>query len=278
MRKFVALAVGLLLCGLVAISSAPTERSAVMVQMPDVQLNSGGPVVSKFKQLSTAVDELGRQSRYPFSAGPPGMFNVVPDPSGAIAANGKPVANLHIGYADGSPLLTVAPSKIGKQGFTIFDTTGNTLFNTDPDVGYGLASPIESIPLYPYDPPNFGISGSSFTPLWTGAVQPINPAVQGQILLKMVSTASNSAIEARWHYSSSGYSSYSVVSTLSGTTAGTYYANSPAQVLLLPATEIGVVAQVALETRMSAGAGTSYATPNWFFGASAHDAATKGGW
>jgi hypothetical protein len=220
-----------------------------MVASPGTDFSGADGLPNVLLGLQRQIDELGRQTKFPFVISHAGVddFTILPNPNGDNAL------------------------------VSIYDGSGNVLFQSDADAGYGVAWPIVTVPFYAYDPPNFGITGNVFTPVWTGQFVPTNPGVEGQIALKMVCSTAAS-MQARWHHYNGSFSTYSTPVTLSGATAGTYYANSILQATLIPASQIGSPTIVALETCMVSGTGTAYPAPNFYYGASQFHANQIGGW
>jgi len=234
---------------------------------------------NELRDLRRIVDELTRASRFPFSIGHAGVpdFTVLPSESG------DGTADLTMYYGNGDPLV-VTRTISGRKIFAIRDAkvggTQPTLFATDPIAGYGLATPYVQWSMYPYDPPDLGHGLGSFYPIWTGNAQALNPSVQSSISLKLVSTAPNTTMQARWHLYDlvTGYSTYAAVQSLTNVAAGTNYANSALQATTIPQSEIGKSLIVDLEARISAGVGTAYASPNYFVGSGKALADSIGGW
>lgn len=221
-----------------------------MVASPNVSFGGTDPLINVLAGLQGQTDELGRQTKYPFSVSHSGVpdFTILPNPNGTNAL------------------------------ITIYDGSGNPLFASDAVAGYGVATPNAVVPMYVFDPPNMGTTSGTFTPIWTGQFQPSNPGVQASALLKLVvSTAA--VMQCRWHhYSTSGFSTYSTVTELDAAGAGTYFANTAIQTTLIPPTEMGVQTIVALEACLVSGTGTAYAVPNFYLGASGFYVNATGGW
>ncbi|MEV6908027.1 hypothetical protein [Amycolatopsis sp. NPDC051071] len=236
-------------------------------------------LANELRDLRRIVEELTRASRFPFSIGHAGVpdFTVLPSESG------DGTADLTMYYGNGDPLV-VTRTVGGKKIFGIKDASVGgvqpSLFVTDPIAGYGLATPYVQFAMYPYDPPALGNGSGSFYPIWTGNAQALNPAVQANISLKLVSTAPSTTMQARWHLYdlATGYSTYAAVQSLTNVAAGTGYANSALQATTIPQSEIGKSLIVDLEARISAGTGTAYASPNYFVGSGKGLADSIGGW
>ncbi|MFD5089314.1 hypothetical protein ACFWMR_01840 [Amycolatopsis thailandensis] len=251
----------------------------MVANQPIERPNSQDYLVNELRDLRRTIEEFTRSSKFPFSIGHGGVpdFTVLPSESG------DGTADLSVYYGDGNPLL-VTRTVAGKKVFAIRDTLVGgqqpTLFGTDPIAGYGLATPYTQYSMYPYDPPDLGHGSATFYPIWTGNAQHLNPAVQASILLKLVSTAPNTTMQARWHLYDlvTGYSTYAAVQSLTNVTAGTSYANSALQATTVPQSEIGKSLIVDLEARISVGAGTAYASPNYFVGSGKGLADSIGGW
>jgi hypothetical protein len=89
------------------------------------------------------IDELGRRSTYPFSAGPGGTIQVYPDPS-IKDANGQPVVDTVMKYDTGIAALSIKPGSPtygSKQQMVMRDLAGNVVYRTDESAGYGLSAP-----------------------------------------------------------------------------------------------------------------------------------------
>lgn len=104
--------------------------------------------------LAQQVEEAGRSNKYPLSVAPDGqdLFSIRPDPGGAVAANGQPVANVTLGYGDGTAMLRTLPTNSGNQRFELLDNSGRVVMANDPVAGYGMTLP-EIVPfIYPSAP------------------------------------------------------------------------------------------------------------------------------
>lgn len=182
-------------------------------------------LVQRTLDMQRQIDELGRQSKFPISAG---------------------------------------------SEFALYDPTTNIkLLGTDTDLGYGLSAPFAQTSFVPYDSPNLGSTLTTYSVLWVGDLRLFNPACQGVIAAKLVSTAGAArTATSRWHVTGpSGYSSYSTPSTLSLPGSGTAFGYSPTQSLLVPASLMNGTFQVFLEAKVDGTLCTSYAAPSFFAGA-----------
>lgn len=250
----------------------------MVANLPIERPNSQDYLINELRELRRTVEEYTRASKFPFSIG----HNGVPDFTVLPSESGDGTADLTMYYGNGDPLV-VTRTVGGKKIFGIKDASVGgvqpSLFVTDPISGYGLATPYVQFALYPYDPPDLGHGSATFYPIWTGNAQALNPAVQAVISLKLVSSAA-ATMQARWHLydSVTGYSTYSAVQSLSNPGAGTNYAFSAAQATTIPQSEIGKSLIVDLEARISAGAGTAYASPTYFVGSGKGLADSIGGW
>ncbi|QKV74529.1 hypothetical protein [Amycolatopsis sp. Hca4] len=117
------------------VANQPIERP----QSPDFLIN-------QLRDLQQRVDELTRQSKYPFSVSHGGTpdFTVLPntDNSGAVVS--------------------------------VYDGAGTLVVATDPDTKYGLARPYAQVPMYPSQPGLVYSGAGAATPLWSGQLQQLN--------------------------------------------------------------------------------------------------------
>jgi hypothetical protein len=89
---------------------------------------------------------------YPFSAGPDGQFQIVPDAS-IVDVNGNPVVDTQLTYESGIPAVSIAPGSAlygNKQQMRINDLSGHAMLLTDESAGYGLSAPIFTVPMLRY--------------------------------------------------------------------------------------------------------------------------------
>src|SRR4051812_30905163 len=103
-------------------------------------------LINQLRDLQQRVDELTRQSKYPFSVSHVGVpdFTVLPngDNSGAVVS--------------------------------IYDGAGTLVVATDPDTKYGLARPYAPVPMYPSQPGLVYSGAGAATSLWSGQLQQLN--------------------------------------------------------------------------------------------------------
>jgi hypothetical protein len=115
-----------------------------MVASPNVDFGGANGLANFLQDQQRQIDELGRRSTYPFSAGPGGTFQVYPDPS-IKDATGQPVVDTVLSYATGAPALALKPGKPiygSKQQMSMYDLAGNVMYRTDESAGYGLSAPL----------------------------------------------------------------------------------------------------------------------------------------
>lgn len=109
-------------------------------------------LINQLRNLQQTVDELTRQSKFPFVVSHGGVvdFAVVPreDSDSAVVQ--------------------------------VFDGTGKLVLGSDADVGYGLAQPFIQVPMYPTNPGLIFNSGTSFASYYTGQVQQLNSCFLAQ--------------------------------------------------------------------------------------------------
>jgi hypothetical protein len=125
-----------------------------MVNMPDVSLGDGGAIVSKFKAQDQAIDELGRQSKFPFSAGPAGSFTIKPDPAVVNPATGLPMTDTTVRFDTGVAAMAIQPGNAmygSKQIMVLRDLAGTSVYTTDEAAGYGLSNPTLAFTLSGYE-------------------------------------------------------------------------------------------------------------------------------
>lgn len=136
------------------------------------------PIVDELARIQNAIDQAGRKTAYPLSVTNSDtgdkLFAIVKDPS-AVDTNGRPVADVYLGYGNGSPLLDTYPTDtVGRQGFRVRDASGNPLMQTDDLAGYGLAAPLSPILVQPVDARlNPGVIGANTTWKYGQGNQPI---------------------------------------------------------------------------------------------------------
>jgi hypothetical protein len=116
-----------------------------MVASPNVDFGGASGLANFLQDQQRQIDENGRRSTYPFSAGPGGgTFQIFPDPT-IVDGNGKPVVDTVLKYGDGTTALSVRPGlpQFGsKQQMVLRDLGGNITYATDEAAGYGLAAPL----------------------------------------------------------------------------------------------------------------------------------------
>jgi hypothetical protein len=134
--------------------------------------------VDELESLNRAIDSVSRKTAYPISVTNSDtgdkLFSIVRDPT-AVDGNGRPVADVYLGYGNGKPLLDTYPTDVaGRQGFRIRDAAGNPLVQTDDLAGFGLAAPLNPIQVQPVDARlNPGIIGANTTWKYAQGNQPI---------------------------------------------------------------------------------------------------------
>jgi hypothetical protein len=167
-----------------------------MVNTPQVNFTGGDVIANQFKNRDQVAAEQGRQSKYPFSAGPNGSFQIYPDPT-IVDGSGNPVVDTVLKYQDGGPALTIRPGAAtygSKQQLRINDLSGNAMLQTDESAGYGLSAPIVTMPL----PPLFGGGGFFSVPAGTEvAIAQLaaifyNPSIQVTGTFTVLTTANGS--------------------------------------------------------------------------------------
>jgi hypothetical protein len=114
-----------------------------MVASPNVDFGGANGLANFLQDMQRQIDENGRRSTYPFSAGPMGTFQIYPDPT-IVDATGKPVVDTVLKYGDGTTALSIRPGlpQYGsKQQMVMRDLAGRAMYATDESAGYGLIHP-----------------------------------------------------------------------------------------------------------------------------------------
>jgi hypothetical protein len=114
-----------------------------MVASPNVDFGGANGLANFLQDQQRQIDELGRRSTYPFSAGPGGTIQVYPDPS-IKDVNGQPVVDTVMKFDTGIAALSIKPGIAAygsKQQMTMRDLSGYVMYRTDESAGYGLAQP-----------------------------------------------------------------------------------------------------------------------------------------
>lgn len=205
----------------------------MVANQPIERPESSDFLANQLQDLKNRVDELTRQSKYPFSISHSGVpdFTVLPnaDNSGAIVS--------------------------------IYDGAGHVLFQTDPDTKYGLAAPETPVPLYQAIPGLVFTSATSFVQLWTGQFTMLSSSFMGKwVVNTSYGGVAPSAISESYMRLSNYDSSYAQVSpTFTSTTVGagsaTEYGTPWA--LTVPASVIGQRLYVDIFARMKQGGSSS---------------------
>lgn len=222
---------------------------------------TGDPLINEIRDLRAKVENLARKTTYPFSIAPDEhtLFSITPDPE-ATAPNGKPVANLTVGYGDGAPLMRSRPGASGRQVFEVLDRNSSALFQTDDLSGYGLAWPQIPCPMYPWVPGITNITGSVFSAVLGGQMKQVNPAflVEGSIRILPSGTAAAEMFIRLYDPANNWTYDFPVLQT-GGRTVDTWMSYGPAA-CMVPADAIGNTLEVTVNVRMSAGSGSAGGT------------------
>jgi hypothetical protein len=168
-----------------------------MVASPNVDFGGANGLANFLQDQQRQIDELGRQSRYPFSAGPMGTFQIYPDPT-IVDANGEPVVDWTLSYGDGTPAISVKPGlpKYGsKQQMALYDLAGNVVYRTDESAGYGLSAPLYNYTLGVLFAGTSSASNTSGTEVAVAesATPFYNPAIYARALVTMPTAVTWSA-------------------------------------------------------------------------------------
>lgn len=168
-------------------------------------------------------------------------------------------SRLRVRYGSGAQAMLIGTDVDGKPKIVIQDPSGNVLLATDSDIGYGLASPIVSIPAYITEPNQSFTQSATFVEILRGRFSAQNPAVEVTYTLSASYGSFAPAVQgaAYWSLTDSvtGWSYSSPV-----TTGGTWSSVSTnlvqpigPQAVLLPSTEIGRALDFVVYCRMVAG-------------------------
>lgn len=115
-----------------------------MVASPNVNFGGADGLANFLQDQQRQADEQGRQTKYPFSAGPAGTsFQIYPDPA-ITDASGNPVVDTVLRYGDGKTALSIKPGAAhygSKQQLVLRDLSGTVSYATDESAGYGLSHP-----------------------------------------------------------------------------------------------------------------------------------------
>lgn len=205
----------------------------MVANQPIERPESSDFLTNQLRDLKQRVDELTRQSKYPFSISHGGVpdFSVLPnaDNSGAIVS--------------------------------VYDGAGHVLFQTDPDTKYGLATPELSVQMYPAVPGLVFTTATSFQQLYTGQFTAQNSSFMGKwVVNTSYGGVAPSAISESYMRLANYDSSYAQVSpTYTSSTVGagssTEYVTPWA--LTIPASVIGQRLYVDIFARMKQGGASS---------------------
>ncbi|WP_410644486.1 hypothetical protein [Amycolatopsis sp. lyj-346] len=224
------------------VASQPIERP----DSPDFLIN-------RLRELEQRVDELTRQSKYPFSISHNGVpdFTVLPnaDNSGAIVS--------------------------------VYDGAGHALIQTDPDTKYGLARPEQHVPMYQVTPGAIYNSSTTFVRMLAGTTVAMCSSFAMQWILTVVYGGGGAAAVAQTYAvisdPATGYATTTTTTTTPSTTSsiGDVTTVSPFAITL-PPTVIGNRLGVDIYTRISAGGSQSSVAAQPIFAAGVSRATAVG--
>lgn len=156
-----------------------------MVASPNVNFGGADGLANFLQDQQRQADEQGRQTKYPFSAGPAGTsFQIYPDPV-ITDASGVPVVDTVLRYGDGKTALSIKPGAAlygNKQQMVMRDLSGAVTYATDESAGYGLSAPIYSYFMAPV--PGVAYTAGTEAEIARAEVFVYNPTWASKILIR----------------------------------------------------------------------------------------------